>query len=174
MKDTTSGSTQVVQTKLGERKYTSTGGESEQSRTASSRRRIRRVLCARRRMHIVKRSHAAGRVLKRSGRPVLAARLKKPSWGESEDRLGPRLESTKLRASAPDKVLSHPAPMARAQRTQQPQKEVLKMPPNWGFDPFDPISIHTEGFSYEIDPAHRKSYFLITMRSTSGYQQASA
>jgi hypothetical protein len=123
---------------------------------------------------MVKRSRAAGRVLKRSRRPVLAARLKKPSWGESEDRLGPRLKSTKLRASAPDNVLSHPAPMARAQRTQKPQKEVLKMPPEWGFDPFYPISIHTEGFSYEIDPAHRKSYFLITMRSTSGYQQASA
>jgi hypothetical protein len=101
---------------------------------------------------MVKRSRAAGRVLKRSGRPVLAGRLKKPLGGESEVWLFRCQESTKLRASAPDIVLSHPAPIARAQRTQQPEKEVLKMPPNWGFD-LGPVERTTR---YFLEPGQRR------------------
>ena len=70
----------------------------------------------------------------------------KALWGESEDGLFRCREGTKLRARAPDNILRHRAPISHAQRTKQRQKVVLKKPPNWGFDPFDPIPAPPKGF----------------------------
>ena len=82
---------------------------------------------------------------------MLAALFKKPYGGESEDGLCPLQESMKLRASAPSRVLSHPALIAQTQRTEQRQKVAQKMSPNWGFDPFHPIFLFAEGVSQQID-----------------------